>query len=67
MDSAIAADDAAKLAIENKVKDVAEYLTWAADPRAAERKSLGKYVIAYLILLSTMLYMVMKRVWSRLD
>lgn len=56
-----------KLAIEAKVKDVTEFLTWSADPRAAERKSLGKYVIAYLIVLSFMLYLVMKRVWSRLD
>ena len=63
----ITTDSVAKSNIEAKVKDVTEFLTWAADPRAAERKSLGKYVIAYLILLSFMFYMVMKRVWSRLD
>ena len=61
------ADSATKSLIEGKVKDVTEFLTWAADPRAADRKSLGKYVIAYLVLLSFMFYMVMKRVWSRLD
>jgi len=60
-------DDSTKAVIEGKAKDVTEFLTWAADPRAAERKNLGKYVIAYLIILSIMFYMVMKRVWSRLD
>lgn len=60
-------DAAEKTAIENQVKDVVEYLVWASDPRAAERKSLGKYVIAYFIILSILLYMMMKRVWSRLD
>jgi len=60
-------DSATKVAIEVKVRDVTEFLTWSADPRAAERKNLGKYVIAYLIILSTMFYFVMKRVWRRLD
>lgn len=63
----IAIDSSAKQAIEAQAKDVTEFLTWSADPRAAERKSLGKYVIAYLIILSIMFYLVMKRVWSRLD
>jgi len=66
-DISIATDNAAKAEIEAKVKDVTEFLTWAADPRAAERESLGKYVIAYFVLLSFMFYLVMKRVWSRLD
>jgi len=63
----LAKGDLAKSVIEGKAKDVTEFLTWAADPRAAERKNLGKYVIAYLIILSIMFYAVMKRVWSRLD
>lgn len=56
-----------KESIENKALDVTEFLVWASDPRAQERKSLGKYVISYFILLSVMLYIVMKRVWRRLD
>lgn len=56
-----------KLRIENKAKDVSAFLLWASDPRAQERKSLGVYVIGYLIILSIMLYFLMKRVWSRLD
>jgi len=60
-------DDASKQIIQNNIKDVTEFLNWSADPRASERKSLGKYVIAYLIVLSFMFYLVMKRVWSRLD
>jgi len=56
-----------KLNIENKAKDVTSFLVWASDPRAKERKSLGVYVIGYLIILSMMFYFLMKRVWSRLD
>jgi len=62
----VALDAEEKSKIENKVKDVSAFLLWASDPRAEERKSLGVYVIGYLIVLSLMLYFVMKRVWSRL-
>jgi len=56
-----------KIKIESKIRDVTEFLLWASDPKAKERKTLGKYVIAYLIVLSLMFYVVMKRVWRRLD
>ena len=60
-------DEAQKTKISSEIKDVTEFLLWASDPRAAERKTTGMYVIGYFILLSIMLYLVMKRVWSRLD
>jgi ubiquinol-cytochrome c reductase cytochrome c1 subunit len=47
-------------------KSITTFLTWAADPHAGERDSLGKYVIAYLIVLSALLYVVKKQIWSRL-
>ncbi len=56
-----------KTKIENKILDVTAFLVWASDPRAQERKSLGRYVIAYLVGLSIMFYFVMKRVWRRLE
>lgn len=55
-----------KAKIESRLRDVVAFLTWASDPKAAERKSMGVYVIAYLLILSILLYLVMKRVWSRL-
>ncbi len=56
-----------KTKTENKILDVTAFLVWASDPKAQERKSLGKYVIAYLVGLSIMFYFVMKRVWGRLE
>jgi cytochrome c1 len=59
--------DAAQLAaLEQKAREVASFLAWAADPHAEQRKNLGYYVIGYLVLLTVMLKMVMNRVWSRL-
>ena len=63
----VALSEAEKTEVTEKAKDVSSFLLWASDPRAQERKTLGVYVIAYLIILSLMFYFVMKRVWSRLD
>ncbi len=60
------ANENSKVAIEAEAKDVVAFLNWAADPHADERKSLGIYVITYLIILSFLLYVIMKRVWRRL-
>lgn len=58
--------DASKESIEGQIKDLVAFLTWSADPHAEERKSMGVYVIAYLFVLTVLLYLVMRRVWSRL-
>ncbi len=56
-----------KQAIQKDVADVASFLTWASDPHATERKSMGLGVIAYLVVLSGLMYLVMRRVWRRLE
>ncbi len=63
----VAIDESEKSHIDKKIKDVVSFLLWASDPRAEERKAIGKYVILYFLVLSGLLFVVMKRVWSRLD
>ena len=55
-----------RTAIEYKAKEVAAFLEWAGDPKAQERRGLGRYVIAYLIVLTILLYLVKLRTWARL-
>jgi ubiquinol-cytochrome c reductase cytochrome c1 subunit len=64
---ATATDAAQRAEIEGKARDVASFLMWAADPHAGERKTLGYYVIGYLVLFTSMLYLLKRRIWSRLD
>ncbi len=47
-------------------KDVTAFLTWAADPRLEERKSMGWLVMLYLLVTSVLLYFAKKRLWSTL-
>ena len=67
MDYSTELDGKQKEVIRTKIEDVTSFLLWASDPHAAERKTMGIYVGIYFIILSILLYMVMKNVWSRLD
>lgn len=48
-----------------QARDVVSFLVWAADPNADEREGLGVYVITYLIILTTLLYLLKRRIWRR--
>ena len=60
-------DPAQHAELEKKAREVASFLVWASDPHAQERRTLGYYVIAYLVVFTTMLYFLKQRIWSRLD
>jgi len=53
--------------LEQKAREVASFLSWAADPHAQERKALGYYVLGYLVVFTTMLYFLKQKIWSKLD
>ena len=48
-------------------KDVTTFLAWAAEPELEERHKTGIKVLIYLILLTILVYLSMKRIWSRID
>lgn len=53
---------------ENSLKqlshDLVTFLSWAAEPTVAERKSLGFWVLGYLFILTVLLYAVKRRIWA---
>lgn len=52
--------------LQGKAHDIVSFLAWAADPHQQERHALGYYVIGYLIILTSLLYLVKRRIWARL-
>ena len=48
-------------------KDVTTFLTWAAEPHLEARHRTGTKVIIYLIILATLVYFSMKKVWLGID
>ena len=59
--------DGTKASVDQMAKDVTTFLTWAAEPELEERHRTGVKVIIYLILLTTLVYLSMKKIWSRID
>jgi ubiquinol-cytochrome c reductase cytochrome c1 subunit len=61
-----ATDHAQREDIKKSAHDIVSFLYWAADPHEQERHTMGYYVIGYLIVLTALLYLVKKQIWSRL-
>lgn len=61
-----AADPAQRAELQRKARDIVSFLAWASDPHEEERHRLGYYVIGYLVVLTSLLYLVKNRIWSRL-
>ncbi|WP_418152358.1 cytochrome c1 [Litorimonas sp. RW-G-Af-16] len=53
--------------VEQMAADVTEFLAWSADPKLAQRKSVGLMTVVYLLLLSILLWLSYKRVWKGVE
>ena len=56
--------DGTKATVEQMAEDVTVFLAWAAEPELEERKRMGIKVILYLLVLTGLLYVVKRRIWS---
>ena len=61
------ADDETPETVEQYSKDVVEFLAWAAEPKMEARKKLGIVTLAYLLILSGILYWSYREIWSKVD
>ena len=66
-DGIVEYSDGTEATMDQMAKDVTTFLAWAAEPELEERHRVGFKVIIYLILLTILVYLSMKRIWSRID
>lgn len=66
-DGQVTYSDGTNATVDQMAQDVAAYLMWAANPHMEERKQMGVMVTLYMIILTTLLYLTMKRIWSRVE
>ena len=59
--------DGTNATVDQMAKDVTTFLSWAAEPELEERHKTGVKVIIYLTLLTILVYLSMKKIWSRVD
>ena len=67
MDGLVEYADGTESTVDQMAKDVTTFLAWAAEPELEERHKTGVKVIIYLVLLTTLVYLSMKKIWSRVD
>ena len=67
LDGIIEYTDGTDSTVDQMAKDVTTFLSWAAEPELEERHRTGVKVILYLVLLTILVYLSMKKIWSRID
>ncbi len=65
-DGSVTYEDGTMETLEQYAKDIAHFLTWAADPYMEERKRTGFKVILFLLIFAGVMYSVKSRIWSKL-
>ena len=60
-------NDGTEATEKQMAKDVTTFLAWSAEPHLEARHKIGFKAIIYLIILSLLTYLSMKRLWSRIE
>jgi len=63
---AVQYQDGTKATVPQMAKDVTTFLAWTAEPEMEERKSMGRGVIIFLIVLTAFMYALKRKIWSDL-
>ena len=67
LDEIVEYSDGTKATVDQMAKDVTTFLSWAAEPELEDRHKTGVKVIIYLILLTILVYLSMRKIWSGID
>ena len=59
--------DGTEATIEQMSKDITTFLMWTAEPHLESRHQMGFKAIVYLIILTILVYLSMKKIWSRIE
>jgi cytochrome c1 len=63
-DDSVTYSDGTPATLDNEVHDVVTFLSWASEPKMEQRKRLGFGVMAFMVLLSALLFLSYRRVWK---
>ena len=63
-DDIVEYDDGTPSTVDQQARDIAAFLTWAADPKLDQRKERGFIVMIFLLVFAGLLYFTKKKIWS---
>jgi ubiquinol-cytochrome c reductase cytochrome c1 subunit len=58
--------DGTKATVEQMAYDIVNFLQWAAEPEMMQRKSMGIKVLSYLVVMTFLLYLAKRKIWSNI-
>ena len=64
MEDLVTYADGTPATVENMAEDVASFLMWTAEPKLMDRREAGFTAVIFLVILSTLLYLTNKKLWS---
>ena len=59
--------DGTEATVPQMAKDIATFLAWASEPSLEARHKMGFKIILYLVALALLVYLSMKKLWSRIE
>ncbi len=65
-DGAVDYADGTEATVAQMARDVATFLTWAAEPNLEARKRIGIKVMLFLLVLTGLLYAAKRKIWAHL-
>lgn len=63
-DDAVGYEDGTPTTLDQYARDVAQFLTWAAEPEMEIRKRTGLKVVFFLLIFTALMYGVKKKIWA---
>ncbi|MHA1523175.1 MAG: cytochrome c1 [Alphaproteobacteria bacterium] len=66
-DDAVEYTDGTPATVQQMSRDVVTFLMWAAEPHLEARKRMGFQVLIFLIVLAGLMFLVKKKIWSRVE
>lgn len=62
-DNQVTYPDGTVATVDHMARDVVTFLSWASEPEMESRKRMGVMVLIFLAIFTTMLYVLMRRIW----
>ncbi len=66
-DGGVTYADGVEATVDQQARDVSAFLAWAAEPKLEERKRAGFQVLIYMAILTVLLYLTKRMIWSRVE
>ena len=66
-DGIVTYEDGSPETIDQYAKDVVAFLQWSSEPKLEERKSMGQFVMIYLLIFAVIVYLSYRQIWRNVE